>query len=59
MAMVRFDNRCFEVEYEGDHINVDNLSGWQCGECGEVIFDQESAERYRAAGDRLVIAKRK
>lgn len=58
LTMVRFDNQCFEVEHKGDHISVDNLSGWRCKECGEAIFDQESAERYGAAGDRLVISKR-
>jgi len=34
------------------------LSGWRCGACGEVEFDAESARRYAAAGDALVLRAR-
>jgi HTH-type transcriptional regulator/antitoxin MqsA len=38
----------------GSCSDVDPLSGWRCGTCGEVEFDADSAERYAAAGDELV-----
>ena len=34
------------------------LAGWRCGACGEVEFDRESARRYAAAGDELVLRAR-
>jgi HTH-type transcriptional regulator/antitoxin MqsA len=37
---------------------VEGLSGWRCGACGEVEFDPDSAQRYGAAGDELVLRDR-
>ena len=37
---------------------VEGLSGWRCGACGEVEFDADSARRYAAAGDELVLRDR-
>jgi HTH-type transcriptional regulator/antitoxin MqsA len=39
-------------------VKVEGLSGWRCGACGEVEFDPESARRYAAAGDVLVLRER-
>lgn len=57
--MFRFENQCFKIEYDGDHADVQGLSGWKCEVCDEVIFDLESAARYGAAGDELVLKNRR
>jgi HTH-type transcriptional regulator / antitoxin MqsA len=36
---------------------VKGLSGW-CEADGEIVFDAESARRYAAAGDELVLRER-
>ena len=56
--MARFENQCFTVEHNCLHKNVAGLSGWRCKFCGEIAFDPESAKRYAAAGDDLVLALR-
>ena len=57
-ALMRFDGEPFTVEYAGRRVKVEGLSGWRCGACGEVEFDAESARRYAAAGDALVLRER-
>ncbi len=57
-ALRRFDGEPFTVEYAGREVKVEGLSGWRCGACGEVEFDAESAQRYAAAGDALVLRER-
>lgn len=57
--MNRFEGETFVVEHDGRSSDVPNTSGWRCGSCGEVEFDAESAVRYAAAGDALVMAARK
>ncbi len=57
-ALRRFDGEPFTVEYAGRKVKVEGLSGWRCGACGEVEFDAESARRYAAAGDALVLRER-
>jgi len=54
----RFDGETFTVEHAGRKVKVEGLSGWRCGACGEVEFDAESARRYAAAGDALVLRER-
>lgn len=54
----RFDRETFEIAHAGLSASVDGLSGWRCGSCGEVVFDAESARRYAAAGDQLVLRAR-
>jgi HTH-type transcriptional regulator / antitoxin MqsA len=49
----------FTVEHRGGTAVVQDLSGWRCGSCNEVEFDDDSAVRYAAAGDALVTAARK
>ena len=57
--MNRFEGETFTVEHRGHATVVKGLSGWRCGECGEVEFDEKSARRYAQAGDDLVLASRK
>ena len=57
-GLTRFDGETFTVEHAGRKVKVEGLSGWRCGACGEVEFDAESARRYAAAGDALVLRER-
>jgi HTH-type transcriptional regulator/antitoxin MqsA len=57
-AMTRFENKTLTIEHGGSRIEVEGLSGWRCGACGEVEFDADSARRYAAAGDELVLRGR-
>ncbi len=57
--LARFKDETFTIEHLGKTIAVERLSGWRCAACGEVEFDDESARRYAAAGDELVLAARK
>jgi len=56
--MTRFEDETFTIEHGGNRIEVAGLSGWRCGACGEVEFDTDSARRYAAAGDELVLRDR-
>jgi len=56
--MTRFEGETFAIEHAGLTATVDDLSGWRCGSCGEVEFDSDSARRYAAAGDALVLRNR-
>lgn len=55
----RFTAENCVVAHDGRTADVADLSGWRCEACGEVLFDPDSAERYAAAGDALVLAARK
>jgi HTH-type transcriptional regulator/antitoxin MqsA len=57
--MVTFTNETHAVDYRGTTIMVAGLSGVRCPQCHEIEFDAESAERYAAAGDALVLSSRK
>ena len=57
-TMRRFTGETFSVEHAGLKRDVDGLSGWRCGNCGEVEFDAKSAKRYASAGDKLVLRHR-
>jgi len=57
-SMSRFERESFEVEYAGDKVRVEGLSGWRCDSCDEIEFDASSARRYAAAGDKLVLEHR-
>ena len=56
--MTRFDNEAFTVDHAGQTARVEGLSGWRCSACDEVEFDANSARRYAAAGDELVLRER-
>ncbi len=53
-----FEGETFEVSYRGVTEKEKGLSGWRCHSCDEVVFDRASAERYAAAGDKLVLDSR-
>lgn len=57
--MVPFANETHQVVFRDMKADVEGLSGFRCGACGEIEYDQESAERYAAAGDALVLEARK
>ena len=57
-GMTRFEGEAFTIEHAGETTTVDGLSGWRCEACGEVEFDADSARRYAAAGDELVLRDR-
>lgn len=58
-SMTAFENEQHEVSFRGLTAQVDGLSGMRCSACGEIEFDAESAERYAAAGDALVMQTRR
>ena len=57
-GMTRFEGETFTIEHADMTATVERLSGWRCGTCGEVEFDADSARRYAAAGDELVLCER-
>ena len=57
-SMNRFEGEAFTIEHAGMSTTVAGLSGWRCNSCGEVEFDANSARRYAAAGDALVLRDR-
>jgi HTH-type transcriptional regulator/antitoxin MqsA len=56
--MTRFHDETFTVQHAGATAPVPALSGWRCNTCGEVEFAADSARRYAAAGDALVLRER-
>jgi HTH-type transcriptional regulator/antitoxin MqsA len=54
-----FANETFVIEHDGHRTELTSLSGWRCGNCDEAEFDSDSAVRYAAAGDALVMAARR
>ena len=59
-GMRHFAGRGETLSVKGMERRVDDLSGWECQQCGEVEWDHDtdSAERYCDAGDELVFAAR-
>ena len=57
-ALTRFENETFSIDHAGTTVMVEGLSGWRCAACAEVEFDADSARRYAAAGDGLVLSDR-
>ena len=56
--MTPFLAESFSLSHAGVTARVEGLSGRRCDACGAVEFDDESARRYAAAGDALVIGQR-
>jgi HTH-type transcriptional regulator / antitoxin MqsA len=54
---MRFEDKSFTIEHGGVTVTVKGLSGWRDAD-GEIVFDAESARRYTAAGDELVLRDR-
>ena len=57
--MTPFFGETHQVTFKDVTAEVEGLSGFRCGSCGEVEYDQQSAERYAEAGDALVLAARR
>ncbi len=57
--MTPFFNETHRVSYRGLVADVEGLSGFRCGTCGEIEYDQASAERYAQASDALVLQDRR
>ena len=59
-GMRHFTGRCETLSVKGMERRVNDLAGWECQQCDEVEWDDDtdSAERYTKAGDELVIAAR-
>ena len=55
---VRFEGETVTVEHGDLTAEIGDLAGWRCVVCGEVEFDADSARRYAAAGDDLVLRVR-
>ena len=55
---IRFEDESFTIRHAGGATEVAGLAGWRCGACGEIEFEAESARRYAAAGDDLVLRAR-
>ncbi len=55
---VHFEGETFTVDYGSQAVEVGGLAGWRCVACGEVEFDADSARRYAAASDELVLRAR-
>jgi HTH-type transcriptional regulator / antitoxin MqsA len=53
-----FKGETFRISHQGMSTEVEDLSGRRCSSCGEIEFDQKSAKRYAAAGDKLVLQAR-
>lgn len=53
----RFEGEAFTIEHRGMTATVEGLSGWRDAD-GEIVFDAESAQRYAAEGDALVLRDR-
>lgn len=54
----RFTDEAFTLAHRGASVTVAGLSGRRCASCAEVEFDADSAARYAAAGDALVMEER-
>lgn len=58
VEMQAFAGETHMVEHHGRTHALEYLSGLRCPHCGEIEFTPESAARYAAAGDELVLAER-
>lgn len=53
-GMQHFDGRSLTIDFRQVTREVHDISGWECQDCGEVEFDDGSAERYSDASDQLL-----
>jgi HTH-type transcriptional regulator/antitoxin MqsA len=56
--LIRFEHETFSIDHAGLATEIKDLSGWRCTACGQIEFDTESAQRYAAGGDELVLQAR-
>ncbi len=57
-GLQHFDARSFTIDFKQMTRQVDDISGWECRICGEIEFDDGSAERYSDASDQLLVDAR-
>lgn len=57
-SLTRFTDRTVERRSGKHAVAVDGLAGSECGNCGHVFYDGESADRLSYAGDQVVLAAR-
>ncbi|MBK5399496.1 type II toxin-antitoxin system MqsA family antitoxin [Pseudomonas sp. TH39(2020)] len=50
-----FDGRSFTIDFKQMSRQVGDISGYECRVCGEIEFDDNSAERYSQASDQLLL----
>lgn len=53
-----FTGESMTIEHKGRAVTIADLAGWRCLACGETVFDADSAHRYAAGSDALVMAAR-
>lgn len=58
LTMTPFDSEMSEILYGDLAAEVSDLQGERCSECGEIEYGPDSALRYAAAGDALVVEAR-
>jgi HTH-type transcriptional regulator/antitoxin MqsA len=58
LVMTPFNGETLNLCFKGESIPLDGLSGWVCQGCEERVFHPDSALRWAAAGDRLLIQDR-
>jgi HTH-type transcriptional regulator/antitoxin MqsA len=44
------------IQYKGEAITVHGLVGDHCLDCGEIVLDAKSYDRYREASDNLIVS---
>lgn len=54
-GLQHFEPRSFTIDFKQMTRQVDGISGFECRVCGEIEFDDSSAERYSLASDQLLI----
>jgi HTH-type transcriptional regulator / antitoxin MqsA len=54
-GLQHFDSRSFTIDFKQMSREIDDISGYECRGCGEIEFDDASAERYSEASDKLLI----
>jgi HTH-type transcriptional regulator/antitoxin MqsA len=54
-GLQHFDSRSFTIDFKQMSREIDDISGYECRVCGEIEFDDASAERYSEASDKLLI----
>ena len=54
-GLQHFEPRSFTIDFKQMTRQVDDISGYECRVCGEIEFDDGSAERYSQASDQLLV----
>ncbi len=54
-GLQHFEPRSFTIDFKQMTRQLEGISGYECRACGEIEFDDDSAERYSMACDQLLI----